>query len=478
MTGVKCAPQEEASKFYETIWRFANLRRWHGQCLTPEHMFRVSSACKFLIPSLCLMGALRAATVPEHVYYHDLPTEVPFLEKEENALDAGIKRLKQEMLAEGIHPFFSYWGDFLANPVGGLDQKASWMQLLVTGVEIDMEKRVGWKGGFLVASITDAAGSNLSIPVGNVFTLSQAYVMNSFALYNLYVKQELFDGKLDLRVGRMSAGQFFATLPAMGMVVSGAVNGNPTSLFLNAPYHATASASWAAYTKYKPSDAAYVEAGVFQASPRIGNPVYHGADFSIRPGDGVLIMMEAGWTPVFGKETSSDGKTTSPAPGLAGVYSFGAYYANYTFSRFSGGTEYNAFGFYAVAQQMVWRSPSNPNQNISLWGGITYSPQLEISQMPVMGFGGIIWQGCIPTRDKDSALLSFYTGGFSPSYARAQARDGNGYATNETVLEASYLIQLTEALQLQPDLQWVIQPGGTGNIPNALVLGFQVGVIF
>lgn len=445
-------------------------------------MFRLSSACKFLVPSLCLMGVLRAATVPEHVYYHDLPTEVPFLEKEENALDAGIKRLKQEMLAEGIHPFFSYWGDFLANPVGGQDQKASWMQLLVTGVEIDMEKRVGWKGGFLVASITDAAGSNLSIPVGNVFTLSQAYVMNSFALYNLYVKQELFDGKLDLRVGRMSAGQFFATLPAMGQVVSGAVNGNPTSLFLNAPYHATASASWAAYTKFKPSDVTYVEAGIFQASPRIGDPAYHGADFSIRDGDGMLIMMETGWTPTFGKEEAvqkTDSKTVTPAsPGLPGVYSFGAYYANYTFERFSGGTEQNAFGFYALAQQMVWRNQKNPNQNLSLWGGITYSPQLEIAQMPVMGFGGIVWQGAIPTRDKDSVLLSFYTGGFSSSYANAQARNGVGRPTNETVLETSYIIQLTEALQIQPDLQWIIQPGGTGDIPNALVLGCQVAVIF
>jgi len=436
----------------------------------------------FPLALLCATGILQSATVPEHVYYHDLQVKVPFAEREETIAEEAIRQAKKTMTEAGVHPFFSYWGDFLANPVGGQSQQASWMQLLVTGAEVNLEKTVGWKGGSFVFSITDAAGSNLSLPIGNVFTISQAYVMNTFALYNLYLKQELFDGKLDIRVGRMSAGQFFATLPAMGQVVSGAVNGNPTSLFLNAPYHATASASWAAYTKFKPSDAAYVEAGIFQASPRIGNPSYHGADFSIRAGDGVLIMMEAGWTPTFGKEEKSlksDSKVvTLPEPGLPGVYSFGAYYANYTFERFSGGTEHNAFGFYAMAQQMVWRSQRNPNQNISLWGGVTYSPQLEISQMPVMGFGGIVWQGAIPTRDKDSALLSFYTGGFSSSYANAQARNGNGRPTNETVLEASYIIQLTEALQLQPDLQWVIQPGGTGDIPNALVLGCQVAVIF
>jgi carbohydrate-selective porin OprB len=31
---------------------------------------------------------------------------------------------------------------------------------------------------------------------------------------------------------------------------------------------------------------------------------------------------------------------------------------------------------------------------------------------------------------------------------------------------------------VQPNLQWIINPGGTGNIPNALVLGAQMSVSF
>jgi len=30
---------------------------------------------------------------------------------------------------------------------------------------------------------------------------------------------------------------------------------------------------------------------------------------------------------------------------------------------------------------------------------------------------------------------------------------------------------------VQPDLQYIINPGGTGKIPNALVLGFQLALI-
>jgi len=398
-------------------------------------------------------------------------------------MEKEVERWRTEMTEAGFRPYVSYWGDFLANPVGGQSQQASWQQLLVVGGELSLDKILGWQGGSLVVSMTDAAGANLSDTVGNVFTISQARVMNTFALYDLFLKQRLFDDHLELVIGRFSAGQFFATLPAMGQVVSGAVNGNPTSLFLNAPYHATANASWAARAKVK-TDQAYLEAGVFQASPRIGNPAYHGADFTIQPGDGVLVMAEAGWTPTFDDTASAENDKKSVSlredAGLQGVYTFGAYVSRYTFDTFQGGTENTAYGFYWLAQQKVWRSAVNRHQHLSLWGGITYSPQEQLAQMPVMAFGGIVWQGLVPGRDHDDLLLSFYTGRFSGAYADAdaEAEAGQGKPTIETVFEASYIIQLTRNLQLQPDLQWIMRPGGTGNIPNALVVGFQVGLTF
>jgi porin len=35
---------------------------------------------------------------------------------------------------------------------------------------------------------------------------------------------------------------------------------------------------------------------------------------------------------------------------------------------------------------------------------------------------------------------------------------------------------VTPWLQLEPDVQYVIEPGGTGEIPNALVLGAQIAI--
>lgn len=379
----------------------------------------------------------------------------------------------------GLRLYFDYYGVFLGNPTGGLSQSVGYSHEIVIGGHLDLEKMVGWKGAVLTASFGDGAGHNLSQNIGNSFNVSESYVENTGVLYDLYLTQKLLDDKLDIRIGRMTAGQFFATLPAFGLQVSGGINGNPNNLFTNAPFHAGITATNAGMIKYKPTRTSYVSTGIFQASPRLGVYAYHGADFSIRAGDGILMMFEAGWKPTMGPTQSlSKGKEVVGDPGLPGIYKVGGYYSHYTFDQFSGGQIANAYGFYAVGQQMVWRSQRENNNNVSLWGGVVYSPQTNISSSPVMGMAGTIWQGIIAGRDQDQWLTCFLIGNFSSSYANSTFNPGTTTPTYEAVLETSYVIQLNKYLSIQPDIQYVIRPNGCGNIPNALVIGLQSVISF
>jgi carbohydrate-selective porin OprB len=54
-----------------------------------------------------------------------------------------------------------------------------------------------------------------------------------------------------------------------------------------------------------------------------------------------------------------------------------------------------------------------------------------------------------------------------------------GVQDQETVLEWNYTFRFRNgAFFVEPDLQYIIRPGGTGQIPNALVVGAQVGFNF
>ena len=83
--------------------------------------------------------------------------------------------------------------------------------------------------------------------------------------------------------------------------------------------------------------------------------------------------------------------------------------------------------------------------------------------MPVYVAGGLLYRGLFKHRDTDRAGIAIYYGRF---------RDRLPRQTAEIVVELNYGIQATPWFYLTPDIQFVINPGGT-EIPNAFVLGFD-----
>ena len=55
---------------------------------------------------------------------------------------------------------------------------------------------------------------------------------------------------------------------------------------------------------------------------------------------------------------------------------------------------------------------------------------------------------------------------------------GRHFAESEKVLEIAHRFQVTPWSYFQPDVQYVIDPGGTGDIADAVVIGAQMGVTF
>ena len=101
--------------------------------------------------------------------------------------------------------------------------------------------------------------------------------------------------------------------------------------------------------------------------------------------------------------------------------------------------------------------------------------------MPFFANGGLVYQGFFSSRPNDTAAFGVAYGAFSRQLARSQrdARSaGSGGVPSSTRSRSSSPISSGRGawLQVQPDLQYIINPGGTGKIPNAFVLGFQLAL--
>ena len=310
-------------------------------------------------------------------------------------LGAAIDQEFEKLTNLGVSPFLAYYGVFQGNPVGGIQEdRTAYSHLILFGTTLDFNKLIGLPGGSLYISGAEAAGKDLSTYIGNINSVSEAFVTpDTLMFYELYWKQMLFDDKLDLRLGRMTAADQFASVSAFALQVNGGINGNPTSIFVNAPFTSSPVATWATSVNFRMTKEFYAEAGVYQASEHLGKLDDHGLNFTIHSDDGELVMWQVGWEPTFSKSpvgtyfdkngNSSLGKSNS---GFPGSYILGGYYSNFDFPELNGpNLQHSAYGFYAMGQQMVWRSTADPFTNFTVWAGLTFSPQQNIALLPLYG---------------------------------------------------------------------------------------------
>lgn len=398
----------------------------------------------------------------------------------------------------GVELSANYTNNIAGNPVGGKSAGFTYTDNISFGLQLDFEQLVGWEGLTFLVSGLNRAGSSLSERnVGNQFTVQQVFGGQTAMFYALILEQKLLEEKLSLKVGRFATGDDFASSPIYWLYMNNGIDGNPQALPVNTQFSAYPWAVWGARVRIDPTPEFNALFGAYQVSTRVFDRSYQGLDWSIRPDDGVLLIGQIGWTPEFFKKDvptpETDGKSmvsgkalsegksvpVTQRKGLPGHYWFGAYYSPWQFSQF--GTDEmarNSYGFYWHADQMVWQERPGSDQGLTLWSAFVLSPQQNIAKLPFQANAGAVYKGLIPSRDEDFTVLGFVYGKFSRNYARTVDAAGEGYPEYEIVLEAGYRVNLSKFAYIQPDLQWVINPGGTGNIPNALVLGAQMGVTF
>ena len=384
----------------------------------------------------------------------------------------------------GIEFFIDYYGVFQGNPVGGESQDFAYSQYLPFGLE--WKEPLGWRDGALRVSAVSGAGRDLSKTIGNAFSVSQAWTDNTLFLYEAYLVQKAFDDRLEMLVGRISSAEFFAGLPALNLLVTGGLNSVPIALKLNSPFTGNASASWAAGARWLPAEETYIMAGLFQARADMGEPgPYHGLDLGFGKDDGAFAVAEVGWTPNSEQFTAvqedrrfSRNRTelTGDQSGLPGIYKLGAYFSTTSKADYPGGWGENPFGFYLLGQQTLWeKSPGQTHApHLCVFGGTTWSPPTGVTEMPWSGFAGSAWQGLMPGRPTDHLYIVGQIGNFSGPYAQSVGQSASG--AFESVLNAGYIFKITKEFSVQPDIQYIIQPGGFGQYGNALVLGLQVTI--
>jgi porin len=396
------------------------------------------------------------------------------------------------------------------NLSGGVKQGFEPKGLTTVTLQMDTEKAFGLKGGTLNVSGLQVYGGQLNEDDLLVLqTLSDIDAPEGIRLWELWYQQK-FGDKFDVKIGEQSLDEEFIIAPSGNSLFINGVSGWPGLPTVDLPASGPAYplAGMGVRGRAQVADSITVLAGVFNGSPiprdspntPRSNP--NGVSFPVNTG--TLAIAELQYA--FG--SSANGKANADGP-LPGNYKLGAWYDSYKFddlqtdtiglplaSPLSNGTaaaHHGNFSLYGVADQMIWRSKDDASRTLNVFVRPMFTPYQDRNLVSASINAGLALHAPFPGRDSDTfgvemgtAWASSGASDFDRQMQFFQPAIYTPIRGSETFLEATYQIQVLPSWQVQPDVQYFINPGlgianpdePTQRIKNEFVVGLRTNVNF
>ena len=392
--------------------------------------------------------------------------------------------------------------EVFGNPLGGIRQGATYEGRLELFLNADLERLLGWSGAIFHANAYQIHGRGLSGDIGNLLLVSNIEADCSTRLFDLWLEQEFLDGKLSVRAGRLDADDEFVTSQYAASFVNSTF-GWPAILAENLPSGGPAYplATPGVRLRGAPTAELSLSAGVFNGNPGgpgTGDPQYRNASgTSFRLSGDAFVIAEAAYA--INQDPDANGRPRTLKLGAwyhAGRFAdqhldtSGLSLANPASSGVPA-MHRGDQGVYLVLDQQFSRGA--PGAGLGGFVRVAANPSNR-NLVSLYADGGASYKGLLPGRGDDVIGLA---GGYAriSSAARSLDHDRQSFTgraipvrDSELILEVTYQWKMAHWWVLQPDVQYIVHPGGhiadpgvptgTRAIPDALVLGVRSAFTF
>ena len=393
-----------------------------------------------------------------------------------SAFSADISHDPQKVLADwGIEVSATYIAETLGNVSGGIKQGTVYTGRVDLGTTIDLGKLVGWEGATFHANMYQIHGRGLSRDyIGNLMLVSGVEALPSTRLYELWIEQSLFQGRLLVKVGQQASDIEFIDSKYDDIFMNSAL-GWPGITGVNLPsggpspplavpgvrVKATLSDQWTLLAAIFDGDAAPPG----QDDPQIKNP--NGLKFRINDPPWIIAQL---------KYSFELGGHRLPGTISGGGWRHFADFADQRYTEGglslsdpSGSGQPRAlsgnYGLFAVYEQLLARAAPDSDKGIAFFMRGSISP----SDRNLVKFyldGGFNVSGFSSARPDDKFGIAMTYAKISNA-ARGADRDVQVYTglpisvrDFEAIFEMTYVAQIRDNWTVQPMFQYVIHPGG------------------
>lgn len=354
--------------------------------------------------------------------------------------------------------------DFLYNAEGGIEEDGTILGNFDLAFELDTAKADWWENGtFFLAFLGNFnSGRSMTGIVGDAQSTSHIDTGEAFKVYEAWYEQRFKDDSLSLLFGLHDFNSEFMALESTSLFVHASPGISPDVSQLGASVFPVTSLT--VRFKARPTENSYLLAGVYDGVS--GDPDHlRRAAIILREEDGIFAATETG--------------LSAGQPGEKDYYKIGAGVWLHTAEvvNFDGQMSESNHGVYLIAEKTLFAEDAE-GQGL---GGFIQLGWADDDWNQIARYWGIglNYTGPISGRDRDSAGL--FVG---------SARNGEKFMKfmkevelapvkhTETAVELTYRAEVRPWLFIQPDVQYILNPGMDPSLKNAFQIGSRVQIVF
>lgn len=374
----------------------------------------------------------------------------------------------------------------LGNVSGGQKQGASFEGVTTLGVDLDMARIAGLKGGAVHFLLSDLQGEPFSGYSGSAYLNNRVFAGDGPALRlnELSYEQSLFDKRLDLRMGRISAYTQFDGSELYCTFITSLCR-TPAAYTFDRGYPPYLASSWAAIAQIRIAGAIYADIGIYENEPILSTTShggFPGPDWGLNDAAGATLPAQLGY------RTTLQNDAYPRAFSIGGFYDTGHYAdpllnvagQNRTLAGGSAKTDDGLGEVYVQAQQMVYR-PDRSDRGMTIFGGANWATSGEPDVQRFV-FAGIVDVGLFPSRPHDTTGIAVSYLGVNPRITDRldsilSGSTGGQASRSEVSYEVNYGIAVAPGLSIKPFLEFIAHPDQaatatpSGNNTHVLFIG-------
>jgi porin len=345
----------------------------------------------------------------------------------------------------------AYTADFVADLSGKNQHYLGMLGNLDVKVTFDTEKANVWRGGtfHLYAIVNHGAHPTTNI-IGDLQGISNIEAPNRSYLYELWYEQKI--GPLALLVGQHDLNSDLVNTKNGISLVNGSFGFQP-DVSGNTPISNFSFTTLGLRLKWNIREKFMLQTALYKGNPGDKRTNPYGINWHISRGEGYLAITELQYFVYTNKK-------------ITGTLKMGAWYHSQLFCQVLDSTirKKGNNGLFFIADQHLFTEKSNLSNGLGGFIQLGMAPS-AINRISFYSGIGLAYTGLFPGRDYDVVSLGLANAEMSTLLVMASE---GVLARNENVIELTYKAQLSPHLTIQPDLQYIINPGSRTSSPNSL----------